>query len=940
MSNGKYTYLSWIRKGLASQISEVDQLGGNLSSPYERASLDFKILVKSEGNQLEEVQKTFPLLAPGDVKLKAISNVDSLIMPRRGVRNFEANYFPYIQFYDEDFPWRFSPAKDNEGKLRPWIQLIVLKEDEFEFTGISRANYNSIKIKKGVPIPKHDEYYLWAHVQIDDSLKAAMSTHGSKSEAIKYLIENKPDSISSRILCPRKLDKDCLYHAFLIPAFERGRLAGLAEDIDTDSIHVQQYALQGTETSGEIVFPTYYSWDFHTARHQGDFEELAKRIKKVEAQSLQSDEKELGQKRFSALDIGDGIKYEGKYLSTEGELQMAGALVVPGSTSQTFLTNNSPKAKSFVKQIAAYINTPDNLEDDPVIAPPIYGQWHANKFSVDTEPNQWMSQWLNEVNLDPGNRIAAGLGAEVFKENQENFMSQAWSQYGDIKAANDKIRIAALSKMRNDKIYNKYIKHATSEKLIETSVQLHATIKYGDLSLKHAVFNSSLPNNSISKSFQQFIRFGGSFAKAKEIKPGTKRNEFTKKLQVGNLKKTSAIYSARDTGIYSKNIENLLTNVSKNSSKINTIKISPNLSGAKLTAERNRVKSALKNLKTEISKNQTAVKKKPTLNINRAGNLIAQTLIPVNTIIQKLNGTIKSSGKLTTSFDPIMAYPKITQPLYSHLIKNHKDLFIPNLDAFDNNSISILNTNQKYIESFLLGFNHEMSRELIWREYPTDSRGSYARFFWDSIAERNDKILNLDDRIKKYSHIQEIHKWKGKLGSHENPDNNSNNNLVIIIRGNLLLKYPNTLIYFQKAKWGSTNRQLPRKLDTSKEEIFPEFNAFIGPDTYILGFNLNTEDVKGEVGSSGNPGHFLVLQEPPGENKFGIDVSKDGDTILSWSDLAWNHLKDDTTYVKADDYQNSKKERGSVTWGKNSNHMAYILNQKPFKLAIHADKLI
>ena len=39
--------------------------------------------------------------------------------------------------------------------------------------------------------------------------------------------------------------------------------------------------------------------------------------------------------------------------------------------------------------------------------------------------------------------------------------------------------------------------------------------------------------------------------------------------------------------------------------------------------------------------------------------------------------------------------------------------------------------NPKFIESYMVGLNHEMGRELLWREYPTDQRGSYLRQFWD-----------------------------------------------------------------------------------------------------------------------------------------------------------------------------------------------------------------
>ena len=43
-------------------------------------------------------------------------------------------------------------------------------------------------------------------------------------------IAQNPDSAYSRILCPRKLAPHRAYHAFLVPAFESGRLAGLGID--------------------------------------------------------------------------------------------------------------------------------------------------------------------------------------------------------------------------------------------------------------------------------------------------------------------------------------------------------------------------------------------------------------------------------------------------------------------------------------------------------------------------------------------------------------------------------------------------------------------------------------------------------------------------------------------------------------------------------------
>jgi hypothetical protein len=74
-----------------------------------------------------------------------------------------------------------------------------------------------------------------------------------------------------------------------------------------------------------------------------------------------------------------------------------------------------------------------------------------------------------------------------------------------------------------------------------------------------------------------------------------------------------------------------------------------------------------------------------------------------------------------------------------------------------------------------------MSSELLWRDYPTDQRGTYFRQFWDTSAgsAQND--------------IDAISKWgEHRLGKNSP---NATGKLVLLIRGDLLRRYPNTVIY-------------------------------------------------------------------------------------------------------------------------------------------------
>src|SRR5437764_15004600 len=82
------------------------------------------------------------------------------------------------------------------------------------------------------------------------------------------------DSMYSRLMTPRRLHDSTGYHAFVIPTFETGRLAGLGHPPSgapnaTTSAWDTSYA--GRPESG--FYPFYYRWFFRTGS-KGDFEYL------------------------------------------------------------------------------------------------------------------------------------------------------------------------------------------------------------------------------------------------------------------------------------------------------------------------------------------------------------------------------------------------------------------------------------------------------------------------------------------------------------------------------------------------------------------------------------------------------------------------------------------------------------------------------------------
>jgi hypothetical protein len=313
----------------------------------------------------------------------------------------------------------------------------------------------------------------------------------------------------------------------------------------------------------------------------------------------------------------------------------------------------------------------------------------------------------------------------------------------------------------------------------------------------------------------------------------------------------------------------------------------------------------------------------------------------------------------TEAITEVMAYPDFEEPMYKKLVEQSDELLLPNLKLIPPNTISLLETNQKVIESYMVGLNHEMGRELLWREYPTDQRGSYFRQFWDVTGVvRPDTGQTAAELSEEMKDIKPIHTWLNSslLGKHNNRDaQNDESQIVLVIRGDLLKRYPNSVIFAQKAE-RDANGQQEIDLDLTaaeftKELLFPLYRAEILPDIKLFGFDLTARQAKGIDPTPGFPandreGWFFVIQEVPGEPRFGMDIEFDaGSDGVSWDDLSWRSFPapdpDFVTvapapmggpFVPVDNTPNR--------WGTTSANMAYVLFQKPSMIAVHASEML
>jgi hypothetical protein len=366
--------------------------------------------------------------------------------------------------------------------------------------------------------------------------------------------------------------------------------------------------------------------------------------------------------------------------------------------------------------------------------------------------------------------------------------------------------------------------------------------------------------------------------------------------------------------------------------------------------------------------------------------------------------------------EEVMAAPTFTDFTYELLAELNQECFLPGAGDIPKNSMGVLQTNPEFIEAYMAGLNHEMARELRWRRYPTDRRGTYFRRFWD---RRGNPDIDTDDP-EQMADIEPMHTWdENDLG--ENSPRDDDAQVVLLIKGELLRRYPNTDVFAAKAVEDDGDRvpALPGThvtRDLAEGEIdhpevdavdlkYPVFRGKLEPDITFFGFDLTPDEALYEPyhldetakspDDHPDEGWFFVLQEPPAETRFGLDVGEqnavgetppgittgDGSTVkASESEIrggiehglnavSWAHLIDDgspddvthvsvadsvpgqeewsveenTTYVAAGsdvESDHSYEEGDAARWGHNSAHMARFTWQLPVRVSIHADDMI
>ncbi|HEV8444754.1 MAG TPA: hypothetical protein VGQ27_14820 [Steroidobacteraceae bacterium] len=1024
---GTYTFLPWVRQGLANRISGVTTLRPSIDITLEIDGTDL-----GGGALTQTVQRSVALYGPGDIIGVDAAQI-SRVEPPAWTTAFEPNYFAAIEFYDEDFAWRYTPAAPDGRKLLPWLALVVLEEEK-EFSEGGNVNgrplsYIDIKGDPAALFADAAEAWAWAHAHFNADLSTqVMESDAAKASlAAQNVISTAPDTACSRLLCPRKLKPKTGYHAFLVPAFESGRLAGLGHDpqplfddaanaLTPTSSSWGAYAVPANRPDA-TSFPYYFRWFFRTAE-DGDFESLVRLLKAKPVDSR------VGQRDMDVSDPAPNLVGIDKF---DGVLRLGGALKAPYQTLpqadkdeyDKFDGWANPYPQPFQSQLAAFVNLADSYQQqgpdanadpeldpgiqddpDPLITPPLYGRWHALTERLlskrDGSDALHRTNWVHDLNLDPRWRVGAGLGTKVVQDTQEALMESAWKQIGDVLEANRRIRQAQLAKLAGQRLHRAHLVGAnkiSSSALLLKTAPLRARVVSNGVTLRRRLQDSPLGVAMTSTAMRRAMRPAGRVATHLSLRQPHTAADIVARTNEGVIKTappklppkniltpddlaaaiapTGAAATWAQWGAWLEAhrwiaglillvlvaLALLWWGVGVLGLAVAAALVAAALAfwnraqqGAELQAASDRLREdhltpaavdTLPGSSSFVLAEAVDPRTAPALPANARGQTDNDVAARFKTSLRdqfRMIDTGASVGRvsapvaldLTTvathtlaALDPdvtvprwtwsgisippriraqtgedfveVMAYPEFDLPMYEPLVTADKDGFVPNLHLVEPDSITLLESNQRFIESYLVGLNHEFARELLWREYPTDQRGSYFRQFWDvrkKIAEAADKAAAREQ----FKDIKPLHQWPidNDLGDNDNRQagQKPEEDLVLVIRGELLKKYPNTIISAQAAKWQLTNgvpdKGLERQLDDSVAPMFPLYEARVAPDIYFFGFALTAEVARGDDTVDDKPGWFFRIEEVSGDARFGFDQSRDpGSTINVWNDLAW-----------------------------------------------------
>jgi hypothetical protein len=959
VSAAAYQFFPWVTRGIGTALSTADT-GAALP---DRLGVDVGVEVNGSVVATTNVQ----VHGPGDV-LGIDPRQIVRTEPIAGSTDFEPNYFAHLELAEAALPWLFTPAAPDRttDHLRPWCVLVVVAEQEGVAVGPGPV-LPVLEIRRPAnpdrELPDLAESWAWVHAQV----VAEAGTTPQQALA-------GDDRLSlARLLCPRRLDPLTSYHACLVPAFDAGARAGLGEPV-TAGTPITPAWRSGDAAPAEIRLPVYHHWQFATGPI-GDFESLVQRLTPQPVPSS------VGRRAMFIGAAGSGLPdlapdVPGAVVGLEGALR---------PVDQKREPIPSPGGEAVATALQRLVDTgaerqPGGAGRTAPLGAPLYAHWPAQRHTIAGDTAA--PAWLRSLNVDPRDRAAAAAGVRAVQANQEALVHSAWEQLGEAQSANRRLRELQVARAAATSVHRRHLAAMGAPDLVQLLGPAASRVRLAAATLHAEAHRSVLPDAALGAAFRKLTRPTGRLARATTATTATPavRVDAMANLSSGAVTPMAA-RTAPDGAVLAAGMSQLTDGAGG--------AVVPGSGGLVVAADFVPRLTQLANVSTRLPRNP-AVIARPSRDVPFLRRIDDDVELPDGPILDEpgdvadpevprrfqlaveaglphltfqvaaaepppplalddvatgaleatrpdARAALRAAARVAVPtgiarppdpLAPVRGAPAFPVPLVELLGAVDREYVLPGLQDVEANTVGLVEVNRRFVEAALAGANYEMARELAWRLYPVERRATFFRRFWARPPGTFD--------------IPAIDEWPAAADLGDNAFGSPEGELILIVRGDLIRRYPGTVIYAAQATFAGGRRVL---VDPAVE-VHPILSASLAPDVMLRGFPLTEAQVRGgEPDPLSNPtaGWFFVIASQPTEPRFGLDVAGDATPPTDRRKLNWSHMAPDGdlgAVSHATVGALAHPALGPLTWGRDAAQQAAITLQDPVRIVVHARHLL
>lgn len=833
-------FLSWVRENVAGLASGVVD-----GRPRARMSVTLSGADAAGAPTTSQTRDIdFLLAGPADVeRLQRRAVVKRY--PTPGTLDHESNRCPHVELSDPALPWRYSPTPkpaSDTGSMHPWVVLVVGTPEEIGLGG-GRAMLSQA-VQDDHRIGPAGTGYRWAHVQEEDGRRIA------------------------RLLSGRPLLPGTDYVAALVPAY------------DEDG----QPRWTG---SGPVTVPVYDHWRFRTATPAGSFEDLAARLEPGAAPPS-TGRAPVDYPRLPAAD----------------DLEVRGALAPIGAVDAAL----DPAVRADLDGLRTPATDPQGR---PIVGLPRYGDaWDTT--APDTTP------WGATLNTDARDRGVGGLGLELGIRLQDELADEAAANLGALAEARQRVSGLVLGLAASRRLWRSRMPSDPMHRLWLLGPALRRVVTpTGSVADLATAPGRALPAGIFSTAARRMLRPGpartslldGAVTPADILQginfcpsppePGTdgivlggidpRELEQARRqaLETGQVSLETVVEQAAElaqrverpelTDLAFAIVHRLEEAMASGTPApwLVALELLARAAAEKLAPEEaRRLAVEMREFLERFPEPATEEDLPEMLGEVEEPEPVEPPCIPVDLdgladgVSSAFDPTGPDAPAIVRVLDTIdgwdpaqpLAPPEVCigldRPMWADVEDAFPEWLLPGVGAVPEDSVIAVETNPRFVDDLLVGLNTQLLAELRWRNIPVATGCTPLRVFWDraetTAGARVDDIIG-------------VHAWDptSDVGEPQHrPAGASGRDLVVLVRGNLFLRYPATMVYLRSAAHGAA-ADFDQDPDPALPRILPSFQGRIASDIQFFGFQGFDPD--------GVVTHWLVFEEPPAGYRWDND---------------------------------------------------------------------